>query len=1078
MLRTSPCKDTLPSAGAHVKSLLPSVPTVDEVLALTGVPRILLLGNSRVSERAIFDRTIRFIRGELSVSTAIVDALDTDIFSAVELYLVCEGLDALEGTKRRLEEEWHTWFMKTQGRKARLHAAVAKLHMDESAPIDELRGVEDFLDAAVPSDRLPSSVQELRAEHDVEEQLALVEEELEQIQGFVAQQTALRRQAELDLVDRVGRRLIAQLASSESDERDAAARLIAHLPGMISARDFVTLRAVEDAALLGEVRFQSMGYHTLPDRRPAAPRPSGAPSVQRFQTSSSTIVLDLISRQTLDQGRIVELYRTAQDPMRIAWNDYRALEGASGVRFWTDVATSVASERDQRLARGLALLELGRDTYLRDGNRRYAQRTLDDSVALLAPFRDEAVHELESATMALIISLDGDRAAARRRGDSQAYYSDLFSDFEGVAALAERWVRVRHDATARELLQVASTSPAWSTFIAGCASTLLRRHEFESNPRRTIERLSLLTEIEQSGAPLRACLDELADLLPASGQGRNVDARPIHGVASRVEAAAGLLSETGVLPRLAILDSLPETLRLYSGVRRSAPNLRVRLLTVAVWPKDCGGRTDLYLEVSNANDAAVAEFVSVDVRIISPVAGAVVEGPRIEIGELGPGEERELPVRVNLRDVDLDRITEVVIGIELRNADSVEHSESKVSLRPESRERISNPYNTGEAVEGNSFFGRERETREVLKALTDDDARAALIYGFRRFGKTSLLKQVKANPTVAASHFVVYHDLQDVSDSPRKLFLDLAREILGAVNSVQRPDLDMTLSVTRDAADVFRDAIHAVTSMPRGRRVLLCLDEFDALLEHVRVNEAKKLSGASISDNDCLTERALATLRSAVMTFGKSFRLIVAGTPKILDQGYSNRLYGLMIPIELRAFTEANADDVINAGAGVFVPSSSARRRVRRETGMHPYLLQIVCYYLFQRAVEQGRNFIVESDVEFVVRRDVLTKESYFGDYASLISEEQTLIYGLACATKSRAGKRMYVSVEEVVQSVRERGVDLDTEEVLSGLTTLAGHDQRGSSERVLIERDPNNHRRFRFVVGMLVDRIMRMYRI
>ncbi len=65
-----------------------------------------------------------------------------------------------------------------------------------------------------------------------------------------------------------------------------------------------------------------------------------------------------------------------------------------------------------------------------------------------------------------------------------------------------------------------------------------------------------------------------------------------------------------------------------------------------------------------------------------------------------------------------------------------------------------NPYITANPVGGSNFFiGRTDVLRDVLRVLKNPNESGMVLYGQRRIGKTSVLKELKAKLTVPACFF-------------------------------------------------------------------------------------------------------------------------------------------------------------------------------------------------------------------------------------------------------------------------------------------------------------------------------------
>ncbi|NEQ69501.1 MAG: ATP-binding protein [Symploca sp. SIO2D2] len=81
-------------------------------------------------------------------------------------------------------------------------------------------------------------------------------------------------------------------------------------------------------------------------------------------------------------------------------------------------------------------------------------------------------------------------------------------------------------------------------------------------------------------------------------------------------------------------------------------------------------------------------------------------------------------------------------------------------------EPIRNPYTIGDPVEGNLFIGREDIMRQLEELwLTNYQVQSVVIYGHRRMGKTSILRNI-AN-CLGAEIKLAYINLLDVGDAPQ-----------------------------------------------------------------------------------------------------------------------------------------------------------------------------------------------------------------------------------------------------------------------------------------------------------------------
>ncbi|NEQ69392.1 MAG: ATP-binding protein [Symploca sp. SIO2D2] len=108
-------------------------------------------------------------------------------------------------------------------------------------------------------------------------------------------------------------------------------------------------------------------------------------------------------------------------------------------------------------------------------------------------------------------------------------------------------------------------------------------------------------------------------------------------------------------------------------------------------------------------------------------------------------------------------------------------------------EPIRNPYIIGDPVEGNLFVGREDIIRQLEELwLTNHQVQSVVIYGHRRMGKTSILRNI-AN-CLGAEIKLAYINLLDVGDAPQgvgEVLMAICDGIAEAVNLPPPADEDL-----------------------------------------------------------------------------------------------------------------------------------------------------------------------------------------------------------------------------------------------------------------------------------------------
>jgi tetratricopeptide (TPR) repeat protein len=259
-----------------------------------------------------------------------------------------------------------------------------------------------------------------------------------------------------------------------------------------------------------------------------------------------------------------------------------------------------------------------------------------------------------------------------------------------------------------------------------------------------------------------------------------------------------------------------------------------------------------------------------------------------------------------------------------------------------------NPYILTPLTDGVGFFGRDAVLQFVRNTLTAPYQNVIVLFGQRRIGKTSVLHQLMQEEDRPAGFRPVYFDLQGRAQHRLdQVLYGLAREIARALglDSPRREDF---------ADDTFfqygflPDVVRALA----GERLLVLVDEFDVLggeevlpdaaynslfsyLQDLLIDEQRTLVFAFV------VGRRIDELPSRIKA---SFKSAQCKRISVLDRSAARRL-------------------ITEPAAGVLTFSDSAVARLLDLTTGHPYMLQLLCYELFERALRAGRDRVEPADI-------------------------------------------------------------------------------------------------------------------
>lgn len=254
---------------------------------------------------------------------------------------------------------------------------------------------------------------------------------------------------------------------------------------------------------------------------------------------------------------------------------------------------------------------------------------------------------------------------------------------------------------------------------------------------------------------------------------------------------------------------------------------------------------------------------------------------------------------------------------------------------------VDNPYIAGNPVAGTAVFvGRADVLGRVSRELGRDHHNAVLLYGQRRIGKTSILKELERQLPFHA----VYFDLQFRGTRPiGEVVSDLAAVIADRMGLAE-PDLG-----EHPERAFRREWLPDVLRLVQGRLVIL-MDEFDVV--------DTPAVGQAVHD---LFPYLDALIREERQRLGFVF-VIGRSYDELSNLGQS--LFKDMSRYRISLLERDNTEALIGMSAsGGLVWTEAATERVWTLTGGHPYLTQQLCSSIWELAHDES---VFEIDVSRV----------------------------------------------------------------------------------------------------------------
>lgn len=297
---------------------------------------------------------------------------------------------------------------------------------------------------------------------------------------------------------------------------------------------------------------------------------------------------------------------------------------------------------------------------------------------------------------------------------------------------------------------------------------------------------------------------------------------------------------------------------------------------------------------------------------------------------------------------------------------------------------LPNPFRAGDPLEpevGREVFrGREASIQEIEEHLAlAAETRSVVLLGPRRAGKSSLLKML---PAMLPDAVCIFFDALDKQiETPAAFFAALEKETRNQARRTRAFELPgLPPGAPFESASAWFERLEQEVG---GRRLLLCIDEFEAL------------ERAFSSRDDRL--RLLGLFRS-IIQYRRHVRLLVAGEAHFdeLDPMWDGHFVSARM-VRLGHLAPETAFDLVRRPIPEFPPEAFpepvAHRLVKR-TGSQPFLVQLYAQLLVSRLNDTGRREANLEDLEPVEGKVMEESGSYFRDLWNRAPAEVQAVLG------------------------------------------------------------------------------------
>jgi len=329
--------------------------------------------------------------------------------------------------------------------------------------------------------------------------------------------------------------------------------------------------------------------------------------------------------------------------------------------------------------------------------------------------------------------------------------------------------------------------------------------------------------------------------------------------------------------------------------------------------------------------------------------------------------------------------------------------------------RPPNPYTIGQEVyTRTAFYDREKPLDEMIRWLEEAPPTSVLVlHGQRRVGKTSLARYLMHEILPARRIAVpVYVTLQGTS---RMTPTGIARYLASTVCNQFRQAVPRKQRYEEPVPWLSR-VLSDIVNQLGGRRLLVILDELDALIKREMDGKLDPVVFHNL--------RALVNQRRDV-----NWMLIVQDNYFLAPSGIGSArtLFQQARDLWLTHLDTQHAERLILDPArrcGVeYEDPTALSRSILDLTAGNPFLIQLLCYLLVERAREHNRTNITADDLGHAVMRVNLDGARYFDHFiGNLTGAPKLLLTAIAHA----AGEGEWVELDQLVSQLQAKAGLLD----------------------------------------------------
>ncbi|WP_051347529.1 ABC transporter substrate-binding protein [Dolichospermum circinale] len=307
-----------------------------------------------------------------------------------------------------------------------------------------------------------------------------------------------------------------------------------------------------------------------------------------------------------------------------------------------------------------------------------------------------------------------------------------------------------------------------------------------------------------------------------------------------------------------------------------------------------------------------------------------------------------------------------------------------------------NPYIIGSVIDKpDQFFGRQ-SLFEFIKDTLQQNTRLILLYGQRRIGKSSVLKQIPQKISYSEDQFIfIDFDIQvfvgDNQKHPINQILHYLAKRIGEEIENSLTTIPITIPTAEDIEDdptIFHgDFLTQIYNILGEKKLVLLLDEFDVLSE---ANNEDNVEFFRLI-KDWLSkwpERLF-----IIPVVGRHIKEL----PNLLD-------FVRESPHREISFLDRDSAEILitRPAQGVVTYQQNAIEEIFSLSAGHPYFTQLICYELFNLARERQIWTINAEDVKTIIDKAIQTGEAGLAWFWDGLYPQAQVVFSAAAEAQHR----------------------------------------------------------------------------